>query len=78
MRSLGSRQTLSGCLKGCSPDELRNGVDDSNQRGPRKGIGLVPQYFGRSKPSMAPSRRLLRGKIRQQSKVEQTFDISSV
>ena len=53
MRSLGSRQTLSGCLKGCSPDELRNGVDDSNQRGPRKGIGLVPQYFGRSKPSMA-------------------------
>jgi hypothetical protein len=33
MRSLGSRQTLSGCLNAWFPDDLGNGVDDNNPAG---------------------------------------------
>jgi hypothetical protein len=31
MRSLGLRQTLSGCLNAHFPDELGNGADDNGQ-----------------------------------------------
>jgi hypothetical protein len=57
MWSLGSRQTLSGCLNGYSPMSLGNDVDDNNRQGLREAVGLVPLRLLANRGPLRPTNR---------------------